>query len=171
MFDATYMLSVRNTTWMSTLDLVVEWLESHAVFQYASHSFLERSSSSIRLKTFVVVEVLCNPCPIRLAWLVICSDWISCDVNPRSAELDILIVVVIATSLTSTALKLHQHINLQLSFLCHKIDETSWGNWILQKLDRLEGNRNVKTYNMIYELSFVHRNGETRNWIWNMEIS
>ena len=111
MFDATYMLSVRNTTWMSTLDLIVESLKSHAVLQYASHSFLERSSSPIRLKTFVVVEVLSDPCPIRLAWLVICSDGISCDVNPRSAELDILIVVVIATSLTSTALKLRQHIN------------------------------------------------------------
>lgn len=128
MLDATYMLSVRNTTWMSTLDLVVESLKSHAVFHYASHSFLERNSSPIRHKTFVVVEVLGDPCPIRLAWLVICSDWISCDVNPRSAELDILIVVVIATSLTSTALKLRQHIHLRLSFLCHKIDETSWGN-------------------------------------------
>ena len=128
MFDATYMLSVRNTTWMSTLDLIIESLKSHAVLQYASHSFLERSSSPIRLKTFVVVEVLSDPCPIRLAWLVICSDGISCDVAPRSAELDILIVVVIATSLTSTALKLRQHIHLQLSFLCHQIDETSRGN-------------------------------------------
>ena len=128
MFDATYMLSVRNTTWMSTLDFVVESLKSHAILQYASHCFLERSSSPIRLKTFLVVEVLNDPCPIRLAWLVICSDGLICDVAPRFAELDILIVVVIATSLTSTALKLHQHINLQLSFLCHKIDETSWGN-------------------------------------------
>ena len=125
MLDATYMLSVRNTTWMSTLDLVVESLKSHAVLQYASHCFLERSSSPIRLKTFLVVEVLNDPCPIRLAWLVICSDGISCDIAPRSAELDILIVVVIATSLTSTALKLRQHILLRHNFLCQKIDETS----------------------------------------------
>jgi len=128
MFDATYMLSVRNTTWMLMLNLVVESLKSHAVFHYASHSFLERNSSPIRHKTFVVVEVLGDPCPIRLAWLVICSDGISCHVALKSAELDILIVVVIATSLTSTALKLRQHIHLQLSFLCHQIDETSRGN-------------------------------------------
>ena len=125
MFGATYMLSVRNTTCMSTLDLVVESLKSHAVLQYASHSFLERSSSPIRLKTFLVVEVLNDPCPIRLAWLVICSDGISCDVAPRSVELDILIVVVIATSLASTALKLRQHILLRHNFLFQKIDETS----------------------------------------------
>ena len=54
-----------------------------------------------------------------------CCDGISCDVAPRSAELDILIVVVIATSLASTALKLRQHILLRHNFLCQKIDETS----------------------------------------------
>ena len=70
MFDATYMLSVRNTTWMSTLNLVVGSLKSHAVFQYASHSFLERNNSPIRHKTFVVVEVLGDPCQYDLlGWL------------------------------------------------------------------------------------------------------
>jgi len=127
MLDATYMLSVRNTTWMSTLDLVVESLKSHAILQYASHSFLERSSSPIRLKTFVVVEVVSDPCPIRLARLIICSDGIGCDVAPRSAKLDILIMVVIATSLASTALMLRQHIHPRLNFLCLKIDKSFWG--------------------------------------------
>jgi hypothetical protein len=47
----------------------------------------------------VLIVVIGNPSPIRFAWLVIYNNWIVGYIHPRNAELNVFIMVVIASPL------------------------------------------------------------------------
>ena len=95
----TYMFLVRDTTSMTTLDLLEEAMEFHALLLVWFQTDARVNWGSYRLKVPVHVEIISNPLPVSFSWLIIPYDRIIADMNPGFAKLDILNSTVVTASL------------------------------------------------------------------------
>jgi hypothetical protein len=111
----------------------------------------------------IVIVMISNPTPISFAWLIIPNNRIVGYIYPRNAELDIFIMVVIASPLpcslvvTTWSGQLCQH--FQIDILCQQINEVMWGHWILQKKAK-----KCLVFHAYMLNQLVYGNLELRNW-------
>jgi hypothetical protein len=97
---STYMVFEGDATLITLLNFFKVPLKSHILFLYDSPSIFKGIDIPFSTsKGLVVIVVINNPTPISFAWLVICINRIIGCIHPRNAELDIFIMVVIASLL------------------------------------------------------------------------
>jgi hypothetical protein len=94
------MFFVGDTTLITPFDFFKVPLKPHTLFLYdPPHVFKGIGIPFNTSECLVVIVVIGNPTPIDFAWLVIPNDQIIGYVHPRNTDMDIFIMVVIASPL------------------------------------------------------------------------